>query len=309
MKNIYRFLCSLLLLLLSTMPVISQTAHLDSLLHLYDNIQQQALQQNILYDSIYRIIAQCKTDEQRLIQHKEIEKLDKKAQKLGQRTNKLLNEIEIEKQRIEQAKREAELSQKQEKLLAQYPHLILKGETNGHQWVDMGLPSGTKWATCNIGAKESHHVGTRIAWAETDTKKLFAPNTYLHNETPIPPYNNNPQYDIATAKWGEEWSTPTLQQWEELIQYCEWQYVMINAINGVLFTSKKTYNTIFLPSTGYTDDETYKLIYTKYNLAYWTATGIHSNGAYSYIANYEQGYITTTNRYVAHCVRAVCSKP
>ena len=61
-----------------------------------------------------------------------------------------------------------------------------------------------------------------------------------------------------------------------------------------------------MPSTGYTDDETYKLKYTTYNLAYWASTGERTNGAYSYIANYEQGYMTTTNRYVAHCVRAVC---
>jgi hypothetical protein len=149
-------------------------------------------------------------------------------------------------------------------------------------------------------------VGTRIAWGETATKKTFSPNTYTINDREFASYAGDPQYDLATAQWGEGWYTPTLQQWEELIQYCDWDYVMINGINGVLFTSPKTYNTIFLPSTGYTDDETYKLKYTTYNLAYWTSTGLHTNGAHSYIANYEQGYMTTTNRYVAHCVRPVC---
>ena len=150
-------------------------------------------------------------------------------------------------------------------------------------------------------------MGTRIAWGETATKKLFSPDTYTHNELELPSYAGNAEYDLATAQWGEQWHTPTLQQWQELIEHCQWQYVMVNGIHGVLFTSRKTYNTIFLPSTGYTDDETYKLKHTTYNLAYWSSTGISHNGAHSYIANYEQGYMTTTNRYVAHCVRAVCS--
>ena len=64
---------------------------------------------------------------------------------------------------------------------------------------------------------------------------------------------------------------------------------------------------IFMPATGYTDDESYKLKYTTYNLAYWASTAAPKGyGAYSYIANYEHGYMTTTNRYIAHCVRAVC---
>jgi hypothetical protein len=152
-------------------------------------------------------------------------------------------------------------------------------------------------------------VGTRIAWGETATKKTFSPNAYTINDQELASYAGDPQYDLATAQWGEGWYTPTLQQWEELIQYCDWDYVMINGINGVLFTSPKTYNTIFLPSTGYTDDETYKLKYTTYNLAYWTSTTQRNNGAFSYIANYEQGYIASTNRYIAHCVRAVCDGP
>jgi hypothetical protein len=112
---------------------------------------------------------------------------------------------------------------------------------------------------------------------------------------------------MATAKWGEGWCTPSKQQWDELIEHCDWDYVIINGMYGVLFTSSKTYNTIFMPATGYTDDESYKLKYTTYNLAYWASTASPIGyGAYSYIANYEGGYMTTTNRYVAHCVRAVC---
>lgn len=219
---------------------------------------------------------------------------------------KVEGEIQVEQARIEQVEREANLAKKHAAAQAKSP-VPLKGELNGRPWVDLGLPSGTKWATYNVGTKNIHGVGTRIAWGETDTKKTFSPNAYTLNDRELPSYAGEANYDLATAQWGEGWYTPTKQQWDELIEYCDWDYVMINGINGVLFTSRKTYNTIFLPSTGYTDDETFKLIYTTYNLAYWSSTSIGTNGAHAYIANYEQGYMTTTNRYVAHCVRAVCS--
>ena len=103
-------------------------------------------------------------------------------------------------------------------------------------------------------------MGTRIAWGELATKKTFSPAAYSLTDVELPCYAGNAQYDLATAQWGEGWYTPTKQQWDELVEYCDWDYVMINGVNGVLFTSRKTYNTIFLPSTGYTDDETYQLI-------------------------------------------------
>lgn len=305
MKNNLLHLLSICMLLVIAMPSMAQSACLDSLQRVDKNLQEQSQLIQLKYDSIYRIIAQCKTDAERLEQHEVLKKFEKKEQQLANQLRKVEQEINIEQARIDQAKREADLAQKQAAAQAKSP-VALKGNLNGHSWVDLGLPSGTKWATYNVGTNSIHGVGTRIAWGETATKKTFSPNTYTVNEQELASYAGDPQYDLATAQWGEGWYTPSLQQWEELIQYCDWDYVMINGINGVLFTSTKTYNTIFLPSTGYTDDETYKLKYTTYNLAYWTSTGLHTNGAHSYIANYEQGYMTTTNRYVAHNVRAVC---
>lgn len=305
MKNIYFYFLSVSMLLIVAMPSMAQSARLDSLQRLKEDVQLQGERLQLQYDSIYRIIAQCKTDDERLVHIAVKEKLDKKSNRITQQKLKLEDEINVEIYRIEQEKRDADLAQKQAAVQAVTP-IPLKGETNSHQWVDLGLPSGTKWATCNVGAKDIHGVGTRIAWGETATKKLFSPDTYTQNNVEIASYAGNPIYDLATAKWGEQWYTPTLQQWEELLKYCVWDYVMVNGVYGVLFTSRKTYNTIFLPSTGFTDDCTYKLKYTTYNLAYWTSTGISTNGAHTYIANYEQGYMSTANRYVAHCVRAVC---
>ena len=296
---------SICMLLLWAMPSVAQSSRLDSLQHVQQKIDQQSQQLQLQYDSLYKIIAQCKTDAERLVQYEVLNKLDKKSQQLGNRMRKVEGEIQVEQARIEQVEREANLAKKHAAAQAKSP-VPLKGELNGHPWVDLGLPSGTKWATYNVGTKNIHGVGTRIAWGETATKKTFSPNAYTLNDRELPSYAGEANYDLATAQWGEGWYTPTKQQWDELIEYCDWDYVMINGINGVLFTSRKTYNTIFLPSTGYTDDETYKLKYTTYNLAYWSSTGARTNGAHAYIANYEQGYMTTTNRYVAHCVRAVC---
>lgn len=304
MKTIRFYILSTFLLLLA-MPSMGQSACLDSLQQVQRHIELQNQQIQLQYDSLYRIMAQCKTDVELLVQHEVLNKIEKKEQQLGNQMRKVERAIEVEQARIEQVQHDAVLAEKQAAAQAKSP-VPLKGERNGHLWVDLGLPSGTKWATYNVGTKHIYGVGTRVAWGETATKKTFSPNAYPLNDRELASYAGDAAYDLATAQWGEGWSTPTKEQWDELLEYCDWDYVMINGINGVLFTSPKTYNTIFLPSTGYTDDETFKLKYTTYNLAYWSSSGLQTNGAHSYIANYEEGYMTTTNRYVAHCVRAVC---
>ncbi len=310
MKTVHLYLMSICMLLLFFMPSMAQhtSACLDSLQRVEKDLELQGLQFVAQRDSIYQIIAKCKTDQELLAQYAVLEKIDKKSGQIAKRIDKVHNEMEVERARLEQVERDAHLAEKQAAVQALSP-VPLKGELNGHPWVDLGLPSGTKWATYNVGSGQIYGVGTRVAWGEIATKKTFSPSTYLLNNVDLPSYTGIPQYDLATAKWGEGWYTPTKQQWDELIEYCDWDYVMINGINGVLFTSKKTYNTIFLPSTGYTDDDTYKLIHTKYNGQYWSSTGTNRGGAHCYIDNYEHGYMTTVPVYGARCVRAVCGVP
>ena len=306
MKTIHQYLLSTAILLLTALPTMAQSTRLDSLLQVKQGIQHQFDRIELEYDSIYSLIAQCTTDDQRKVHLAVRDKIERRQGKLSDQFRRIEDEIKVEKARLEHIEREVRLAEKQAQAQAKSP-VPLKGELAGHQWVDLGLPSGTKWATYNVGTTLIHGVGTRIAWGELATKKTFSPSAYKYNDTVIISYTGNAECDLATAQWGEGWYTPTKQQWDELVEHCDWDYVMINGIYGVLFTSTKTYNYIFLPSTGYTDDETYKLKYTTYNLAYWSSTGARTNGAHAYIANYEQGYMTTTNRYVAHCVRAVCS--
>ena len=254
MKTTHLYLLGTCMLLMMPIPSMAQSIRLDSLQRVKQTIEAHNQQLQLQYDSLYRIIAQCKTDAERLVQHEVLNKLEKKSQQLGNHMRKVEDEITVEQARIEQVEREATLAKKQAAAQANSP-VPLKGELNGHSWVDLGLPSGTKWATYNVGTKDIYGVGTRIAWGETATKKTFSPNAYSLNDRELPSYGGDANYDLATLQWGEGWYTPTKQQWDELIEYCDWDYVMINGINGVLFTSPKTYNTIFLPSTGYTDDE------------------------------------------------------
>lgn len=257
----------------------------------------------------YNLIRQCKTPEQQLAKLEEYNVLIQKGEKLSAESRQLNVAFRQEMDRLEYEHKVSKPAQKQEEL-ADEGATNLRGKLNGHEWVDLGLPSGTRWATCNVGAKDVHGVGTRVAWGELESKKLYSPETYKHQQKDLQSITGNPAYDLATAKWGEGWYTPTREQWEELVEHCQWEYGRMNGSEGVFFASKTTGNAIFLPATGYTKDgEDYKLIYTKYNLAYWGSTAINnevSSGAAAYIANYERHSVGGSYSYRGFCVRAVC---
>lgn len=71
------------------------------------------------------------------------------------------------------------------------------GTANGHEWVDLGLPSGTLWATCNVGANKPEDYGDYFAWGETTTKSTYNWDTYIYANGPInklTKYCNNANY-------------------------------------------------------------------------------------------------------------------
>lgn len=138
---------------------------------------------------------------------------------------------------------------------------------NGHEYVDLDLPSGTLWATTNVGADTPEGYGEYFAWGETTMKTDitlygFDKNTKYYNAS----YSGNDYYtkyhqadgkttleaedDAATANWGTGWSTPTRTQWEELNENCTNSHTTQNGVEGYLFTSKNNGNTLFLPMGG-----------------------------------------------------------
>jgi hypothetical protein len=148
--------------------------------------------------------------------------------------------------------------------------LILGGGApqDNHEYVDLGLPSGTLWATCNVGANSPEQYGDYFAWGETVPKEVYTWETYKWcNGTwdSLTKYNFQNYYgtvdnknelepadDAAQANWGLSWQMPTKAQQDELHEHCNWQWTTMNGVNGYLGTGPSG-KTLFLPAAGYKD--------------------------------------------------------
>ena len=137
---------------------------------------------------------------------------------------------------------------------------------NGHDWVDLGLPSGLKWATCNVGANAPEEYGDYFAWGETTTKDTYNWSTYKYcngSYTTLTKYNANSSYgsvdnktqlelsdDAAAVNWGGAWRMPTDAEMTELRTECTWTWTSKGSVNGYQVTGPNG-NSIFLPAAGY----------------------------------------------------------
>ncbi len=153
---------------------------------------------------------------------------------------------------------------------------------NGHKFVDLGLPSGLLWATCNIGAATTTDYGDRFAWGETQQKKQYNENTYKYmSDGNITKYNEtdgktilDKEDDAADANWGLPCRMPTSSEFKELLNSnnCTWAWSCLTfssclSIYGFKITSTKNGNSIFLPAFYYGDGYPIKGSYWSSNLA------------------------------------------
>ena len=123
------------------------------------------------------------------------------------------------------------------------------GEIAGYYYVDLGLPSGVKWATCNVGASSPEDYGDYFAWGETSPKAEYTwENSVTYGEQ-MSDISGNAQYDAATANWGGSWRMPTKEQMEELVEHCEWEWTQVNGVNGAKVIGPNG-SCIFLPAAG-----------------------------------------------------------
>lgn len=140
------------------------------------------------------------------------------------------------------------------------------------EYVDLDLPSGTLWATCNVGASSPEESGDYFAWGETTPKDDYGWSTYKWckgSSSTMTKYCTNknsgtvdkkavlePEDDAATANWGSEWQTPSLEQLQELCNdsYTTTTWTTQNGVNGCKITSNSNGNSIFLPAAGYRND-------------------------------------------------------
>ena len=142
-----------------------------------------------------------------------------------------------------------------------------------HDYIDLGLPSGLLWATCNVGANTTEEYGDYFAWGEIQSKDRYNWNTYLYYES-AEEYGENrlikyydhydrfdwnwvsdsltillPEDDAATVNWGNDWRMPTKAEWEELKNHTTVTWTTQNGVYGKLFTASNG-NSLFLPAAG-----------------------------------------------------------
>ena len=194
-----------------------------------------------------------------------------------------------------------------------YPELSCPDNHRPHL-IDLGLPSGTKWACCNVGADKPENLGGYYAWGETETKSIYSWSTYTHCDGSKDTCHDlgseiaSTEYDVAHVKWGGSWVTPSEEQQSELRQNCTYEWTTLNGVKGGKFTSNINGVSIFLPITGYRDGST---VYdtNSYGL-YWSSTQFlpYMYGAYHLFFYSSFAGRQSSNRYTGRNVRPVSRK-
>ncbi len=175
---------------------------------------------------------------------------------------------------------------------------------NGHEYVDLGLPSGLKWATCNVGAEKPEDYGLYFAWGETEgylpdgsdghsfdwisykwcngsRNTLTKYNIDLSSG--VADYKNvlDLEDDAAHTYWGGSWRMPTAEEIDELIVNCDWTWTSENGVAGYKVSGNGNY--IFLPAAGYREGSTFSG--EAFSGNYWSATLAFVN-SFTYCAHY-----------------------
>lgn len=197
-----------------------------------------------------------------------------------------------------------------------------------YEYVDLGLPSGTLWATFNVGANSPEGYGDYFAWGETRPKTTYDWSTYKYckgGENQLTKYCNNPSYgynsftdnlttlqpndDAATVKWGRGWRMPTQEEWQELLANTTGTLIHQDDRVGALFTAANG-NTLYLPAAGCRNGSSLNCAGT--HGYYWLSSlytdSCYPNGACGGLfGKFAHDYFD--NRSYGYSVRAVRSSP
>ena len=197
-------------------------------------------------------------------------------------------------------------------------------QINNHESVDLGLPSGLKWATCNVGAYVPEGYGYYFAWGEVEPKTTYGWSTYKYcvdNFDDLTKYCNNSDYgkdgftdnktvldpedDAATANWGSAWRMPTKAEQDELRNNCTWNWTTLNGVKGYKVTGPNG-NSIFLPAAGYVVAGT--LYYAGSDGYYWSSSLDTDNPSSAYYVSFYSDFVGLyySGRYCGQSVRPVC---
>ena len=168
-------------------------------------------------------------------------------------------------------------------------------DNNHPHMIDLGLPSGTKWACCNVGASKPEGYGGYYAWGETSEKEDYTPSKYkcaviddingwqqdgdhLYRYINLGESICGTGYDVAHVRWGSSWQMPSIEQFKEIEDNCEKEQININGVNGCLITGPNG-GSIFLPFAGCRYN-----IYPFSDLHFFGDTGLYWSGTYDSVA-------------------------
>lgn len=177
--------------------------------------------------------------------------------------------------------------------------MLHKGE-----WIDLGL--SVKWATCNVGAKRPEQHGNYYAWGEISPKASYMPDNCSTSDMNLSDISRDNTHDAAMAHCGANWRMPTNEEFNELIDKCDWMWTTQNDVKGYKVTSKINGNSIFLPATGCRYGE--ELYNSGSNGNYWSSTPCDTNDAYALYFSFGHHYTHWYNRYRGRSVRPVYKK-
>ena len=162
-------------------------------------------------------------------------------------------------------------------------YCVLCPDENHPHMIDLGLPSGTKWACCNIGASSPEEYGGYYSWGETEIKDYYDIEHYIYWYGPTGGQLCNyigddiasTQYDVAYVKWGAPWHMPTDAQQDELRWNCTKEWTQLNGVYGILVIGPND-AAIFMPAAGCRDrDFLYRDIFLS------SVTGNHNFEGYT----------------------------
>ena len=201
--------------------------------------------------------------------------------------------------------------------------------------VDLGLPSGLKWATCNVGASKPEEYGDFYAWGETQPKTEYRWTTYkwcngdynkltkyctqssywdssepMDNKTVL-----DPEDDAAHVNWGGNWRMPTVAEWTELRENCTWtwtsNYKGTGVAGRIVTSNKDTSRSIFLPAARCRDSITEELVIDLNNpaaIGYYLSSYLRpSDPSHAWFVDFYSGDVIlySAYRYVGQSVRPV----
>lgn len=168
-------------------------------------------------------------------------------------------------------------------------YVDVSGKQDGYEYVDLGLSSGLKWATCNVGATSPCGIGNYYAWSELLPKDSYLKENWRWiinvNEEPLKYAsdwedhrleNGNVILDVAddvvATEWGGNWRMPTENDQKELFNGCFWKWVEDykgSGVSGMLGVSMINEHVIFFPAGGYKNDK-----HNQYGIvgAYWSSS-------------------------------------